>query len=227
MIVKPEIFDLIDDPRNQSHKTDWYDLLRPAKAVISERDPKLHGRRRRLWDKALNPTSLTEYKPLIEAHMKTLLSNVEDGKLNQRDIKANDIFYWFAFDLVFELALGKSFGMQQEKCWHKSTLQLRNGMGLLGIASPVPWLARIAFAFCWNFPVVRDWSGLQAFLKNKMTERVDRGMDRKDIAQHFIDVAEEGGWTKEDWRWLHGDAMNVLIAGRYFACNLPFPNHRY
>ncbi|CAK1360646.1 Tryprostatin B 6-hydroxylase [Cercospora beticola] len=214
MIITPDIFELLDDPRNQSHKTDWYDLLRPAKAVISERDPAIHNKRRKIWDKALNAASLAEYKPLLNNHVQKLLDNIDESSAGGKPVLANDVFYWFAFDVVSELALGKTFGMQEERKWHQSTLHLRSGMGLLGIASSVPWLARVAFAYVPNFPVIRDWFALQDFLKEKMTERVHRGLVGKDIAEHFIEsVGEENKWTEEDWQWVHGDGMNVLIAG--------------
>ena len=38
--------------------------------------------------------------------------------------------------------------------------------------------------------------------------------DRADVAQWLISAAKKNGFSTEDQKWLQGDAVNAIVAGR-------------
>ena len=77
-----------------------------------------------------------------------------------------------------DLAFAKSFDTLTTGQWHPALKLLRDGMGILSIVTPVPWLAQILFhvpgaAYTWNTMI--DWC------KMTMGERLKNDTGKKDV----------------------------------------------
>ena len=75
-------------------------------------------------------------------------------------------FYYYAFDIIGELAFEKSYDMLKQGKSHPAASILREGMALLGRITPVPWLARIALSspapgIVHRWKTMVQWSGME------------------------------------------------------------------
>ena len=78
-----------------------------------------------------------------------------------------------------------------------------NGMTLLGLFTPTPWLARIDF----SIPGVAVWSD------EKMRERLESKAQRTDITSRLIEASKQSNSIDQDRNWLNGDAFGIVVAG--------------
>ena len=68
-----------------------------------------------------------------------------------------------------ELGFAKSFDMLESGRWHHALRLLRDGMPVLGILTPVPWLAQL----CFRIPgAASSWNSMIRWCKKTMAERV-------------------------------------------------------
>lgn len=78
---------------------------------------------------------------------------------------------YFSFDTMGELAFNKSFGMLDKHEWTGSVKLLREGMNILGVVTPAPWLAQVVFAFLPKSLLL--WHALINFAKDMMGDRLN------------------------------------------------------
>ena len=98
----------------------------------------------------------------------------------EKPITMNKIFYWFGWDVMSDVIFGRPFLMLQDERWHKTVVQLKRAMSLLGPVSPVPYLAHIGFAFIPGLWVVKDWFETIDLCRRRMQDRVKVGICRLD-----------------------------------------------
>ena len=48
-VFHPDVFKVIDGPRTECIKSEWYDLLHPNLSLVTVRDRQAHAARRRQW----------------------------------------------------------------------------------------------------------------------------------------------------------------------------------
>lgn len=85
-------------------------------------------------------------------------------------INACDWFYWFGFDIMGDLALGRSFDMLTNASWHGAIATMREGMDMLGVFTPVPWLCRLGF----SIPgAATGWKRMVSWCEQRMKERLE------------------------------------------------------
>ena len=88
-------------------------------------------------------------------------------------ILANEICYWYAFDIMSHMAYGKSFGMLDEGQWHHIVQKELGALQLLGPFSPVMWLARLGLRFFPGLWRMRDWHEMTAFGRDQICRRIN------------------------------------------------------
>ena len=213
MVIHPDILHLTASVDNGCGKTDWYDLLQPSRAIIASRDRAAHDNRRRIWERALDAKNRTEYSQRVLDHINKLDVSLRKAAAAGEPVLVDQLFAWFSFDLMGLFAFGRTFGMLENEEWHDAILQLRRGLGALGVLSCMPWLARIGFAYIPGLWIVKDWFQMRRFCEERMNERMATE-GKADIASHLIKAAQKNGFSKEDREWLDGDALTLIIGGR-------------
>lgn len=53
-VFHPGIFMAVDGPSSKCTKGEWYDLLYPDKSLVTSREKKIHGARRRHWNRGFS-----------------------------------------------------------------------------------------------------------------------------------------------------------------------------
>ncbi|OJK01623.1 hypothetical protein ASPACDRAFT_26755 [Aspergillus aculeatus ATCC 16872] len=220
-VFHPQALAILDGPRSQTRKSDWYDLLLPYEGVTTIRERALHDQRRRIWNKAFAAPELAHYRRHILSLVLQFDSLVAVAAAEERPVPFSTYAYWFSFDAMGLFALSRSFNMLRNEEWHYSILMMRRAMKLLGPLTPVPWLAQLGFSLLRNYWVVKDWHTMIAWCRQRMQERTRvskfsfslKEPDSHDIAQWIIDDARKCSTIYNDERTLTGEAVVAIIAG--------------
>lgn len=200
----------INGPGSKCTKAPFYDLLLPRTSIITTRNKTLHDQRRRIWDHGFGAKALNQYEPQVD-HYTSLLTSAISQRLGA-PLDMTSWFHYFSFDLMGQLSFGKSFDMLATGKRHFAIDLMNNGMTLLGLFTPTPWLARIGF----SIPgVVSGWKSMFVWSDAQMRERIDRKDDggNQDITSWLINASRENDSLEADRSWLNGDAFGIIIAG--------------
>jgi tryprostatin B 6-hydroxylase len=113
-------------------------------------------------------------------------------------------FHYYSFDIVGDLAFGKSFDMLKNGRIHFAIELLERGMAASGVLTPISWMIPVMAAA----PIIGseyrrlcDWCAEQVEQRRKMK----------------VDVPDITSWLlkdpRGDRRWLTGDARLIVVAG--------------
>ncbi|KAF5254107.1 hypothetical protein FANTH_989 [Fusarium anthophilum] len=190
-------------------KGPWYNVFVPTISLHATRDRQEHTIRRKVWDRGLNAKAMRDYEPRIEKYTGLLMS-----QLQQRCGKPVDITDWcgfYGFDVMGDLAFGKSFNMLNDgvKHYYMELTQMSTLWGSpIGRAS---WL----YLLVKDIPILNHQ--IVQFLK-WLRKHVDQ---RKKNEPHLPDLfswllnayKEQSVHTKQDDLNLLGDAHLIVVAG--------------
>ncbi|KAF7363917.1 hypothetical protein MSAN_01049800 [Mycena sanguinolenta] len=149
-----------------------------------------HVAKRRVWNRAMSPTCLREYEPLIVKRAKQLVSC-----LRGQD-QPVDLVHWvdlFAFDLMGDLAFGGGFEMLREGRDADRVGDLIKGFLKASVlAGQLPWLISTLHLLP---QVTREIMQFNKFAQDLAIRRVKNGsVSQMDLWYH---VADEAGLEKE------------------------------
>ena len=101
--------------------------------------------------------ALRNYEGRILTYARCLLKQLRANA--GHTVNATNWFHFFAFDVMGDIAFGKSFDMTEEGKEHFALDLLRQGMEPVGTIGPIPW----AFQILARIPGLA--SGYKSFLK--------------------------------------------------------------
>ncbi|KAL4893331.1 cytochrome P450 [Aspergillus ambiguus] len=167
-------------------KGTFYDINYPARSLQMTRDKAFHSQRRRIWDKGFTARALIEYQPRVTEHCLKLVSQL--SKRLELPINVPDWMSYFGFDVMGDLAFGKSFNMLDEAGDQYTLSLLKMMQTAIGIISSAPWL----FMMFQKLPLVNlkrlewlRWCAAQVRSRQKM------GKSRQDLFSYIL--GDEGG----------------------------------
>ncbi|GKT63277.1 cytochrome P450 [Colletotrichum tofieldiae] len=184
------------------------------------RDKQEHARRRKAWDRGFGSK---DYEFRVADYTNQLLSQINAHKCKPFNIA--DWFNFYSFDVMGDLAFGKSFGMLKGGIKHYFMTSLHQDMQTIGMFSHMLWL----FPIFKNTPILnannkRFWK----FVKSQVDDRIKNTPDRPDVFSWILEEYESiKKPTWQDKLNLYGDAYLIIIAGSrlreeidsYFAQN--------
>lgn len=121
-------------------------------------------------------------------------------------------------DFVFS----KSFDMLSNSRWHPIVTRLQNALGLLGPLTPAPWLMHVGFKLSPRIMAIKDWFDINVWCHTQMRERLNSGLPKQanpDLT-HYLMEQEDQIINEDNMRWLEGDSLLTIVAGRY-GCVVP------
>ena len=136
-----------------------------------------------------------------------LMSKISESSGNS--MNASAWFNYFSFDVMGELAFGKSFDMLDNGKNHFAINWLENSMLLLGLFSPIPWavpVGAITPILGWEFRRFISWCSEQ------VEKRRDVKTEVPDITSWLLKAAGDRD-DAEATKWLHGDSRLIVVAG--------------
>ncbi|KAL3420396.1 benzoate 4-monooxygenase cytochrome P450 [Phlyctema vagabunda] len=107
-IIIPESVPVILGPSSKCQKSPWYDAVGyPNTSLHATRDREEHDKRRRVWDHAFSAKALRNYEGSVSKYANEVVSQI--SKRSGEPLNATLWSYLFAFDVMGDLAFGKSF----------------------------------------------------------------------------------------------------------------------
>lgn len=119
-------------------------------------------------------------------------------------MNASTWFNYYSFDVMGDLAFGKSFDMLKSGRTHYMMDALEKGMRPVGWLSPLPWIIPV-FA---STPILNaDFTQLIQWCREQVEKRMTIEVKVPDISSWLFDD------PMMDRRWLSGDGRLIVVAG--------------
>ncbi|KAJ5716177.1 hypothetical protein N7493_008088 [Penicillium malachiteum] len=212
-VYHPDVFMAIDGPQSNCVKAEWYDLLNPNQSLVTARMKKLHGARRRQWNRGFTSLALDEYQsrliPLIDQLERCIDGDISTEKVSEM----TDLLYWIGFDRMGDFIFSRTFNMLSQKEWHHVIVLLQRALSLLGPLSPLPWLLHICFKLLPRIWILKDWFCMVSWCEKQLTERLEFNEKTPkvlDVAHYLLEDARE---NPHQFPWLTGDSILAIVAG--------------
>ncbi|KAK2753551.1 hypothetical protein FQN54_007328 [Arachnomyces sp. PD_36] len=207
-ISDPDAVQAIYGSQSKVRKGPWYRLLDPRICLSFAPTLEEHNRRRRVWDRGFSTKAMREYEPLVANYAQQLVEAVENNV--GKEMNMTQWFTYFAFDVMGNLAFGKSFNMIADGKEAYFLKTIRGDMKDIGRLKHQPWI----FPIFTKTPILNSnnlkfWK----WLENAFTERIARDPDPKDIFSWILAEYRKGARTPQDTLNLHGDGYLIVVAG--------------
>ncbi|RDW77473.1 cytochrome P450-12 [Coleophoma cylindrospora] len=230
-IIIPEAVPAIGGSGSKCTKSAWYDVAGlPHKSLHLCRDRAAHDKRRKVWDRGFSakgktgfvqdgvdvekssaklPQALRDYEGRVTKYADDLTKQLTT--FAGKPFDASLWFNFYSFDVMGDLAFGRSFDMLKNGEQHHALKTLQEAMAPLGILSPLPWI----FPVVHYIPGARDGiKGFIDFCDQQIEKRKEKEPEVPDIMSWLIDAEKSSNDPiHKDPDWLHGDARLVVVAG--------------
>ncbi|TVY78438.1 Cytochrome P450 monooxygenase FCK2 [Lachnellula suecica] len=202
-IVDPDAVDAIMGAKSSCTKSVWYDIADPLVSLHQCRDRALHDKRRRTWDRGF---SVKESR--VQSYGNDLVRQI--ASFRGKPINASLWFNYYSFDVMGELAFGKSFDMLKTGERHYAIKLLQEGIRPGGMVSPMPWLMILLT----KLPgLSAGYQKFVAFCEEQAMNRKKMDMKEKDIMSWLLDAEPMSTDAYQNHMWLVGDSRLVIVAG--------------
>ncbi|KAI1841941.1 hypothetical protein JX266_011911 [Neoarthrinium moseri] len=190
-------------------KGPWYNILYPVVSLQMVRNKADHIPRRKVWDRGFGAKALREYEPRVVDYTEQLMAQLL--KREGSPVNVTDWFNFYSFDVMGDLAWGKSFGMLRDGVKHYFMKTLHADMVNVGIFSHLVWLFPIFKATpILNAESKRFWR----WIEQQVAERRKMKPDRPDVFSWLLEHHESKPKpTAQEELDLHGDAYLIAVAG--------------
>ncbi|MCJ1464976.1 hypothetical protein MMC07_003591 [Pseudocyphellaria aurata] len=203
-IISPNAANAILGPSSTCLRSPWYDNdAGVSQSLLTIRSPQLHESRRRLWDRAFSVKALRGYEGRVVGYTNELVDQIVSRLGQPMDVST--WFNYYSFDVMGDLAFGKSFDMLKNSCTHYIMDAFEKAMLPVGVLSPLPWIIPIfasAPIIGADFAEFIRWCGGQVETRMKMEVKVP------DISSWLFENSDQ-----IDRRWLNGDGRLIVVAG--------------
>ncbi|KAJ0426668.1 cytochrome P450 [Aspergillus carlsbadensis] len=168
-INRPSAVHAFSGPQSPCTKPTWYSHVSDDKTQISlnsTRDPEVHRRRRRAWDRGFSVKALATYEPRIQQKVDILVSQIR-SRLGQ-PLNISQWIMYFAFDVMGLVGFSKDFRQLDDAAEHAAIKELHEQMLFLGILKPTPWILTILGAIQ---GLVGNYGQFMTYCANRIAEK--------------------------------------------------------
>ncbi|RMD44762.1 hypothetical protein DV735_g306, partial [Chaetothyriales sp. CBS 134920] len=208
-IANPQAYHVIHSNQSPCGKGPWYNVLHPVRSLHMVRNHKEHAVRRKTWDRGLGSKALRDYEPRVEEYTQQLLALLK--KRDDGPVDAAQIFNFYSFDVMGDMAFGKGFNMLKDGVVHYYMESVHANMLAVGAFSHLVWI----------FPLFKSIPGLnndhvkfQAWLAEQVAERRAKQDKVSDLFSWILaDYEALDKPTMQHTYDLYGDAHLIVVAG--------------
>ncbi|KAI1755314.1 cytochrome P450 [Xylaria castorea] len=210
-ISDPDLIEIIFHPQSNFTKAEWYDIANPLLNLVQLRDRAEHDRRRRHgWDLAFTTKALRSYDSRVLKYADQFVAQMQ-RKAGQA-INVTNWLEWYAFDVMGDLAFGRSFKALEHGKSHLYIDTMHSTSALpLGCLGTMPWLIQTMT----NLVPKRlnPFMNLVRYSDECVEERKQRKPAEPDIMTPILAAGPFYEDPKADALLLVGDARLIIIAG--------------
>ncbi|KAF5564804.1 cytochrome P450 monooxygenase [Fusarium napiforme] len=201
-IIDPRALQALHSNSSPCIKGPWYSIEHPIRALQMTRDKEEHAYRRKAWDMAFSS----------KGQCSIYIRRVEQIEASQSTpIDASLWFNFYSFDVMGDLAFGRSFNMLKNGTAHQFMELVHSNMLMAGSLSHLPWI----FPLLKRIPVLnRKNLEFQEWLKQQVDWRQKNKPDLPDVFSWILsDYDDLNNPTAQDTINLRGDAQLIAVAG--------------
>ncbi|EKG20849.1 Cytochrome P450 [Macrophomina phaseolina MS6] len=207
-IAHPDAIPLIYGFGSRCTKGDWYDSDKPLTSMHTSRDRAYHDARRRVWGGAFNDKAVRGYETRVQRFSASLVRQL--GAFGGGAVDVSAWFNYLSYDVMGDLAFGKSFGMLERGEEHFAVNLLNEGMQPFALMLPA-WAFRLLAA------IPGAAAGYWKFIKycsDQLDERMKTKPEDPDIMSALVEPLKEKQLTELELKMLQADSRLVIVAGR-------------
>ncbi|KAJ1327353.1 cytochrome P450 family 628 [Microdochium nivale] len=208
-VSDPELVEPMHNTHTKFTKAEWYDAGHPMTSLHQMRDRAEHDKRRRFgWDKAFTTKSLRAYDSRVIKYAELLI-----GQLRKRlgqVVNATDWFMWYGFDVMGDLAFGRSFDNLAEARSHQYLKVMHAAGASGGFLTSVPWLIQLTKLIPQS---LNPLAQLTIYAEKAVAERRVSRPAEPDVMSHLLEGGQFFPSKKHDDHLLAGDARLLIVAG--------------
>ncbi|KAK9771404.1 hypothetical protein SCAR479_11883 [Seiridium cardinale] len=208
-IITPSATSAILGNKSPCVKGPFYDIIHPVISLQMTRNKEDHAVRRKVWDRAFSAKALREYEPRVQKYTDQLIEQLDKQKGKSLDTTA--WFNFYSFDVMGDLAWGKSLNMLRDGTVHYFMKALHADMTNVGLFSHLVWLFPLFKAIpILNSENKKYWR----WIHQQVTERRSMKPDRPDVFSPLLEAYEKNETpTRQNELDLLGDANLIAVAG--------------
>ncbi|KAL4883972.1 cytochrome p450 monooxygenase [Aspergillus karnatakaensis] len=207
-LASPEAVKKVHWPQATPGRGPWYDQSQPRTSLLTSRDYNEHARLRKIWDRGFNAKALRNYSPRVQAHT-ARLQDVFEQNLNQT-LNLTQWFNYYSFDVMGDLAFGKSFDMLIGGKDHYFLSVLHHNMKMVGLLGPVYWVTPILI----KTPVLnRQSNRFWEFIGGEVRSRIENPPKSPDVFHWVLEGYGDERKTKRGFMNLEAEAELIIVAG--------------
>ncbi|KAM0260623.1 hypothetical protein ACHAQJ_002686 [Trichoderma viride] len=196
-------------PASNCQKEQHYDVSNPLVSLHTFRDKALHNDRRRVWSHAFGDQALRGYEQRMQGYRNMLFDRMAASE--GQPIDMTKWFRFYSFDVMGDLAFGKSFSMLETSRNHWAIDLLDAGFLPLALNLPV-WFLRLGM----RLPVLSsDWWKFVGFCSDSLQTRMKHNPAVPDIMSTLLKPLGGRMPNQEETDLLVGDAQLVIAAGSH------------
>ncbi|GME48286.1 putative cytochrome p450 protein [Neofusicoccum parvum] len=206
-IADPDAVHAIYGFGSKCTKAAWYDNDAPLTSMHTTRDRAYHDARRRVWGGAFNEKALRGYEGRVQRFSTGLIHQL--GAFSGQAVDASKWFNYFSYDVMGDLAFGKSFGMLDRGEEHFAINLLNEGMQMMAFMIPA-WAFRVLAAI--PGAAAGYWRFIN-YCSSQLDERMQTKPEDPDIMSALIEPVKDRQLTDLELKMLQGDSRLIIVAG--------------
>ena len=141
----------------------------PLPSMISCRDRAAHDRRRRVWSPAFSDKALRGYAQRTKVYDDQLLAKIGVASSSGELLNVSKLFNYYSFDVMGDLAFGRSFDMLKNDEEHWAITLMNSGLEALAFLFPI-WLFRLLI----SIPgLLKDHQRIVDFCNTQLSKRMN------------------------------------------------------
>ncbi|KAI3289225.1 hypothetical protein DTO002I6_6967 [Penicillium roqueforti] len=220
-INRPSAVVAVNGSHSPCTKAPWYSHVSDDSSKISlnsTRDPNIHRRRRKAWDRGFSMKAISLYEPIVQNKVNVLATQIR-SRLNQ-PLDAAQWTMFLAFDVMGLVGFSQDFHQLENGTEQPAVKELHQQLLYIGILKPAPWILTILGGIQ---GLVGDYGRFMTYCadriadtKKRWNSRSDKDSEKlpKDVISWLLKAIEEKDPSAPPGdQALNEDGRLMIIAG--------------
>jgi len=210
-VAHPDVVRVALGGQSKCSKAPWYSVEHPHYSMHSTRSRADHDARRRIWSGAFSDKALRGYEERVQKYNKALIEQIDS--FSGQPIDMSQWFNLWSFDVMGDLAFGKSFSMLQTASTHWAIKLLNDSQDGVGYGLP-EWVGRLFL----TIPILAEPQlRFVRFCAEQIETRIAiQGKQEQPDITHFLIhdyLKKDEATQKRMLPMLHEDSKLIIVAG--------------
>ncbi|GCB17330.1 tryprostatin B 6-hydroxylase [Aspergillus awamori] len=207
-ITHPDAVNIIYGIKSACTKAPFYDLGAPVQSLHAHRDKEAHDQRRRVWSLGFSDKSLRAYEKRIQVYRQKLIDLLTSAG-DDEAINISNYLTWYSYDVMGDLAFGRTFGMLDASANHWAIQILNDMLKPLEYSVPI-WALRLLG----SLPGMNeDALRYEEFSHRRLKTRMEEKPEIPDISSSLLEDLRGRDPTTKEYYQLLGDVELIIAAG--------------